>query len=78
MKPKVSRRIRVKNRSGSFETSLSPTTIRPSVGRPMQAIRLSSEVLPEPLGPLSTATPPLRTVNETSSTALTWSGWPGL
>ncbi len=52
MKPKVFRRISVRNRSGRLVISLSCSVILPDVGLAMHPSMLNSVVFPDPLGPL--------------------------
>ena len=68
-KPKVRRRISVRNRSGRLVSSRSPRKIRPEVGLAMQPARLSRVVLPEPLGPCRAVTVRAAMVRVTVSTA---------
>ena len=78
MKPKARRRISVRKRSGRLEIVSPSTVMRPEVGRAMQAIRLNSVVLPDPLGPVIATAPRPSSVRLTSRTAANSFGWPAL
>src|SRR5512143_2118648 len=73
MKPMFALRHFASAPSLIVETSRSPTTIRPEVGRSMPAMRFRSVVLPEPEGPMSAMKSPSSTVSDRlSSTVRTW------
>jgi hypothetical protein len=75
MKPKVRRRSSVRKRSGRLVSSVRTPSrtrwMRPAVGRAMAPTRVSSVVLPEPLGPVRRVIFPAGTCRLTSETAAT-------
>src|SRR5512140_3324868 len=67
MKPTFALRHFARAASLIFETSASPTRIRPEVGRSIPAMRFRSVVLPEPDGPMSATKSPSSTLRESLS-----------